>query len=148
MKALMRISAPLANQVISHQAPAVVLDESGAVIFGNDAWLTYQKKNGVPPPYGIGSSYEIVLPIPPDTAAGRYVRATIDQGVSEVRIGVQPLFTKDCSTLTDCGPISYRLTVIRCPFEDGGAGVVILCECAAKPCLCKPRASRHRRQAA
>lgn len=148
MKALMRISAPLADKVMARQAPAVILDESGAVIFGNDAWLNYQRTNGVPAPYGLGSPYEYVLPISQDTPAGRYVRATIEQGVSEVRVGEQPYFTKDCSSQTERGRVSYRLTVIRCEFEDGGAGVVLFCECPPDNTSCDSGPARTRRHAA
>jgi hypothetical protein len=129
MKELTRISASLVEQVMAHQDPVVILNEGGSVIFGNNAWLTYQIKIGAERPYGIGSQYETILPIDRATAAGRYIQATIDQGVSEVRIGVQPLFTKECSGPSRFGPIKYRLTATRCRFVDGGAGVIIWCEC-------------------
>ena len=143
-----RLCASLIEQVKAHHAPAVVLNEGGAVIFGNDAWLSYQKMSGVPAPYGLGLQYEAVLPISKETAAGRYIRATIDQGVSEVLIGVQPLFCKECDSITHSGPIKYRLTVTRCHFADGGCGAIVWGECLSGACASTPPRRRTLRRRA
>ncbi|MEX3983740.1 hypothetical protein AB4Y45_32680 [Paraburkholderia sp. EG287A] len=148
MKEQTRICAPLIEQVMAHHAPAVILNESGEVIFGNDAWLSYQKLSGIPSPYGLGLQYELVLPISKETAAGRYIRATIDQGVSEVLVGVQPLFCKECDSITALGPMKYRLTVTRCRFADGGSGAVVWGECISGDGAYRPSRRTLRRRAA
>lgn len=140
MNAAQRISAELRDQVLAYKEPVVVLDEQGAVIFGNGAWIAFQRRNRVPAPYGIGSQVAGFLPIDNSTAAGLYERAAVEQGLSEVLEGAQQIFCKECVSLcsTTQKQVRYRLTVMPCHFVDSGLGAVIWSEVVSGSC------KRHR----
>jgi hypothetical protein len=140
MNAAQRISAQLRDQLLAYKEPVVVLDEQGAVIFGNTAWIAFQRRNRVPAPYGIGSRFECFLPIDCSTAAGLYERAAVEQGLSEVLEGAQQIFCKECVSLCSSTPkqVRYKLTVTPCQFVDSGLGAIIWSEVVSGSC------KRHR----
>lgn len=141
-----RIGPNLRAQLVAHMCPAIVLDETGNILFGNRAWHSFQRDNGVSTLFGIGDSYERILPIDGNTPAGQYTLATIEQGVAEVRLGVQPFFSKNCDfTLSSGSILKIRLLITRCALSNNSFGVVVWYETpdsGGLPCAHLPTATR------
>jgi len=129
---------------MANASPVVVVDRTGLVVFCNAAWKRYQKLLGVPAPYGVGLPYAFTLSFNESTAAERYARATIDQGLEEVLMGIELIYTRECVFRNVLGEIRFRLTITPCKLTNG-PGAVIWAEFVSgtgRVELLKPRVKR------
>jgi len=104
--------------------PVVVVDKSGIIVFCNDAWEQYQRLVGVPSPFGVGLPYSFTLAFNDSTAADRYARATIDQGLEEVLHGIEFVYTREYVFHNSLGRIKFRLMFTPTKLTNGTGAII------------------------